>query len=33
VLFQGGREIARRAGLASRADLERWIDQAARSAA
>ena len=25
VLFQGGREIARRAGLASRAELERWV--------
>jgi thioredoxin 2 len=24
VLFQGGKEIARRAGLASRAELERW---------
>ncbi len=25
VLFQGGREVARRAGLASRAEMEAWI--------
>jgi thioredoxin 2 len=33
VLFSGGREIARRAGLASRADLEAWVGESARSAA
>jgi thioredoxin 2 len=33
VLFQGGREIARRTGLASRAELESWIARTARAAA
>jgi thioredoxin 2 len=33
VLFQGGREIGRRTGLASRAELEAWIAQTARTAA
>jgi thioredoxin 2 len=32
VLFQGGREIARRTGVASRADLEGWIARAATGA-
>jgi thioredoxin 2 len=32
VLFQGGREIARRAGLSSRAELEGWIQRAERGA-
>lgn len=33
VLFQDGREIGRRAGLASRADLEAWIQRTARAVA
>ena len=33
VLFQGGREVARRAGLASRPDLEAWIARSAPAAA
>jgi thioredoxin 2 len=33
VLFQGGREVARRAGLASEADLEAWIAGSTRAAA
>lgn len=33
VLFQDGREIGRRTGLASRADLEAWIARTARAAA
>jgi thioredoxin 2 len=33
VLFLGGREIGRRAGLASRAELEGWVAQTARAAA
>jgi thioredoxin 2 len=33
VLFQGGREVGRRAGLASRADLEAWVGRTARRAA
>ncbi|MFT3773232.1 MAG: thioredoxin [Minicystis sp.] len=33
VLFQGGREVGRRTGLASRAELEGWIAQTARAAA
>lgn len=33
VLYQGGREIGRRTGLASRADLEAWIAQTSRAAA
>jgi thioredoxin 2 len=32
VLFQGGREIGRRAGLTSRAELEGWIQSTARAA-
>ncbi len=27
ILFKGGREVARRSGVAQRADLERWISQ------
>jgi hypothetical protein len=33
VLFEGGREVGRRAGVASRAELEGWIRQTARAAA
>ena len=33
VLFQGGKEVARRAGLASRKDLEAWIAGSTRAAA
>jgi thioredoxin 2 len=33
VLFQGGREVGRRAGLASRQQLEQWIAETARAAA
>jgi thioredoxin 2 len=33
VLFQGGREVGRREGLASRADLEAWIGRTVRRAA
>lgn len=32
VLFQGGKEIGRRAGLSSRAELEGWIQRTARGA-
>jgi thioredoxin 2 len=33
VLFQGGSEVARRAGLASRASLEKWIAASTQAAA
>lgn len=33
VLFEGGQEIGRRSGVASRAELEGWIKQTARPAA
>jgi thioredoxin 2 len=33
VLFHGGHEVARRAGLASRQDLEAWIAASTRNAA
>ena len=33
VLFQGGRELGRRAGLTSRADLEAWIARTVRATA
>jgi thioredoxin 2 len=33
VLFQGGSEVARRSGLATRANLEKWIEASTRAAA
>ncbi|APR76499.1 Thioredoxin [Minicystis rosea] len=33
VLYHGGREVGRRTGLASRADMESWIAQTMRAAA
>jgi thioredoxin 2 len=33
VLFQGGSEVARKAGLSSRANLEKWIGASTRAAA
>jgi thioredoxin 2 len=32
VLFQGGREVARRTGVASRPELEAWVARSTRAA-